>query len=86
MKPRLVNLPLTEDDGDIWLDAARRWQFGAKQRMLDSYMVADRRDAALMLLARTRLGPGPMCVENADYTDFIDTSGWVLGARKWYRS
>lgn len=49
MKPRLESAPLSELDGDIWLDLAHAWRFGAKQAMLDSYMLADRRDADLML-------------------------------------
>ena len=83
MKPRL-NAPLTQEDFDIWDRISE--PYGIKPGIpLWGYIESDRRDADLMLEARTRLGPGPMCIESADCNgEFIDCCGAVLGSYLWH--
>jgi hypothetical protein len=85
MKPRLPCAQLTTEDLFIWGD---RWG-GFRTREYESLAliskVGDRNDAELMLDARTRLGPGPMCIESADCDgEFIDCCGAILGSKLWH--
>ncbi len=86
MKPLPV-ASLTEQDFDIWLRLTKAPDQGLHLRHLwTCWMAADRRDAALMLLAvetRRLFGPTSFCVENIDHSDLIDCAGPVLGSRLW---
>jgi hypothetical protein len=87
MKHRLRRAPLTTEDERIFCRLGTEVFFSgalSHAHFMHS-MDSDRRDADLMLEARTRLGPGPMCIESADCNgEFIDCCGAVLGSHLWH--